>query len=530
MSGAARAARRPPRYAGRVDQGPLLRLFDASLVRRAAEPGLDSGPPGGPVVSLTFGDIAARSERVAEALAARGLRACDRLAVQLPNGLAFLDLFLACLRLRAIFVPVNVLYREREVGHIVADADPLAVVTTRGLASLVPPATRVWDVENLEPWPPPPSRGIPVGPVARDRLGPPAVEFSSPDTDEALTDDEVDTPAAIVYTSGTTGRAKGAVLTHGNLAANARALVAAWRITSQDRYLAVLPLFHVHGLGNGVCSWLASGCRMRLVERFEHDKAQALFEEFQPTLFFGVPTVYVRLLELRDEPARRIGARARLFVSGSAPLPAPVFEAFRRKFGHAVLERYGMTETLMTIGNPYDGERRPGTVGRPLPGVEVRIVGPDGRDLEDGQTGELLVRGPAVFSEYWRRPDATAAAFVDGWFRTGDLGDRSADGYVTLRGRASDLIISGGFNVYPREVEEVLLEQPGVREAAVVGATDERRGERPVAYFAGDAHPAALEAACRRQLASFKVPTEFVRVDSLPRNALGKVQKHLLRR
>jgi malonyl-CoA/methylmalonyl-CoA synthetase len=338
------------------------------------------------------------------------------------------------------------------------------------------------------------------------------------------------TPAAIVYTSGTTGRAKGAVLTHGNLAANARTLVEAWRMTAADRYLAVLPLFHVHGLGNGVCSWLASGCRMRLADRFEHDKAEALFEEFRPTLFFGVPTIYVRLLELPDEAARRIGERARLFVSGSAPLPAPVFEAFREKFGHAILERYGMTETLMTIGNPYDGERRPGTVGRPLPGVKVRIVGPQGRDVAQGETGQLHVRGPAVFEGYWRQPEATAAAFVDGWFRTGDLGERSADGYVTLRGRASDLIISGGFNVYPREIEDVLLEQPGVREVAVAGVPDERRGERPVAWFAGDADPAALEAACRRQLASFKVPTSFVRVAALPRNALGKVQKHQLGR
>jgi malonyl-CoA/methylmalonyl-CoA synthetase len=184
----------------------------------------------------------------------------------------------------------------------------------------------------------------------------------------------------------------------------------------------------------------------------------------------------------------------------------------------------------MTVSNPYEGERRPGTVGRPLPGVELRIVAPDGRDVPDGETGELLVRGPAVFAGYWRQPEATAAAFVDAWFRTGDLGSRSADGYFTLRGRASDLIIAGGFNVYPREIEEVLLEQPGVREAAVVGVPDERRGERPVAFFAGDAEAAVLEAACRRQLASFKVPTAFVRVEALPRNPLGKVQKHLLRR
>jgi malonyl-CoA/methylmalonyl-CoA synthetase len=500
-----------------VDHGPLLGLFEASLVRRAQEPGLEIGSPGGPVETLTFGEIAARSERMASILAGRGVRAGDRLAVQLPNGLAFLDLFLACLKLGATLVPINVLYREREVGHIVGDAEPVAVVTTPELAGLVPGGTMVWDEEELVL---PRDSGVRQGGAGTAN----GRSFAIPDGIAQ------ETPALLVYTSGTTGRSKGALLSHGNLAANARTLVEAWHITAQDRYLAVLPLFHVHGLGNGICSWLASGCRMRLVERFEHEKAQALFEEFRPTLFFGVPTIYVRLLELADGPARRIGERARLFVSGSAPLAAPVFEAFRAKFGHAVLERYGMTETLMTIGNPYDGERRPGTVGPPLPGVQVRIVGPDGRDLEDGQTGELLVRGPAVFSGYWRRPDATAGAFVDGWFRTGDLGERSADGYVTLRGRVSELILCGGFNVYPREIEEVLVEQPGVREAAVVGVPDERRGERPVAYFAGDADPAALEAACRRQLASFKVPAAFVRVDSLPRNALGKVQKHLLRR
>jgi malonyl-CoA/methylmalonyl-CoA synthetase len=499
-----------------VDQGPLLGLFAASLVRRPDETGLEVGPPGGPLLRLTFGEVAARSARVAGALAERGLRAGDRLVVQLPNGVAFLDLFLACLRLGAIFVPVNVLYRGREVGHIVGDAEPFAVVTTPDRRGLVAAGARVWDVEEIR------GRGEGLAPNERDG----AENGRSLAIASAIARG---TPAAIVYTSGTTGRAKGAVLTHGNLAANARTLVEAWRITPEDRYLAVLPLFHVHGLGNGVCSWLASGCRMRLVERFEHEKAGLLLEEFQPTLFFGVPTVYVRLLELPEEQARRIGRRARLFVSGSAPLPAPVFEAFRAKFGHAVLERYGMTETLMTIGNPYDGERRPGTVGRPFSGVEVRIVGAEGRDLGVGETGELLVRGPAVFRGYWRRPDASADAFVDDWFRTGDLGARSPDGYVTLRGRASELILSGGFNVYPREVEEVLLEQPGVREAAVVGSPDELRGERPVAYFAGDADPAALEAACRRELASFKVPAAFHRLESLPRNALGKVQKHALR-
>ncbi len=488
-----------------MTRGPLLDLFAPALVGRAHEPALNAGPAGGEVLSLTFGEFGRRSSRMAGALHRRGLRPGDRLAVQLDNGLPFLDLFLACLKLGAILVPVNVLYREREVAHVVSDAEPRAVVTTRERAGLVPSGTPAWDVEELG-----------------------ASAASSPDEASGsggATELREDTPAAIVYTSGTTGRAKGAVLTHGNLAANARTLVQAWRITAADRYLAVLPLFHVHGLGNGVCSWLASGCRMRLVPRFEHETAGALFEEFRPTLFFGVPTVYVRLLELPDEAARRIGAGMRLLVSGSAPLPAPVFEAFRARFGHAILERYGMTETLMTVSNPYEGERRPGTVGRPLPGVDLRIVDAAGRDVPDGEPGELLVRGPAVFAGYWRRPDATADAFADGWFRTGDVGERSADGFVTLRGRASELILNGGFNVYPREVEDVILEQPGVREAAVVGAPDPVRGEVPVAFFAGDADPRELEAACRRALASFKVPRAFTRVEALPRNAMGKVER-----
>jgi malonyl-CoA/methylmalonyl-CoA synthetase len=258
---------------------------------------------------------------------------------------------------------------------------------------------------------------------------------------------------------------------------------------------------------------------MRLLERFDHRTAVDDLLDFQPTLFFGVPAMYVRLLETPAEAARIIGERMRLFVSGSAPLPAHVFERFHELFGHAIMERYGMTETFMNLSNPYVGERRPGTVGFPLPGVSVRI-----------EAGELLVRGPNVFSGYWGRPEATRAAFTeDGFFRTGDLAARAEDGYVTLLGRMSDLIISGGFNIYPREIEELLVEQEGVREAAVIGAADEVRGEVPVAFFVGEADAEELERACRQQLASFKVPRRFVRVEAIPRTALGKVQKHLLR-
>jgi malonyl-CoA/methylmalonyl-CoA synthetase len=274
-----------------------------------------------------------------------------------------------------------------------------------------------------------------------------------------------------------------------------------------------------------------TGCRTRLLERFDHTSALSHFLDYKPTLFFGVPAMYVRLLDTPTEKAREIGRRMRLFVCGSAPLPAQILEEFHALFGHTILERYGMTETLMNISNPYEGERRPGSVGLPLPGVTVKIVGPEGNPVPDGETGELWLKGPNVFAGYWKREGATKAAFVDGWFKTGDIGSRSSDGYYTLSGRKSDLIISGGFNIYPREVEEFLMEQPEVEEAAVVGEADRVRGEIPVAYIVwknGAGDPAPLETRCREKLASFKIPRRFESIEKLPRNALGKVQKHLL--
>ena len=486
----------------------LADLFDLSFVGRRDAVALEHERTDGTIETLTFGALDGRSNRVARLLERRGLRPGDRLALHLPNRVEFIDIFVACIKLGVVVVPINILYRAREIEHIVADAEPRAVVSSGDATAseLFPAGTEVWDVGELVTA---------------------SLEESDDRVRRAL---EGDTTAAIVYTSGTTGRSKGAVLSHDNLLANGVVLATCWRITSADRYLAVLPLFHVHGLGNGVVTWLITGCRMRLAERFDAARAAALFEEFQPTLFFGVPTVYVRLLELDAEVAARIGRRMRLFVSGSAPLPAATLEAFRAHFGHTILERYGMSETLMNIGNPYEGERRAGSVGFPFPGVSARIVSADGAAVADGEIGELHVRGPNVIRGYWRRPDADVEAFVDGWFRTGDLATRSPDGYYTLCGRRSDLIISGGYNIYPREIEEVLLEIDGVREAAVVGVPDAKRGELPVAYLVSDSEldPAVLEATCRRLLASFKVPRAFVRVEGLPRTALGKVQKHLL--
>ncbi len=472
----------------------LLHLFNLSLRARRDQAALEFVACDGRRESRTFGDLDDSSNRLAKALAARGFAAGDRLCVHLANCVEMIDLFLACVKLGVIFVPINILYKDREIEHIVRDAQPKAAITTDNLMELVGEA-----------------RGF-------DGQAPIPVTLDG------------DAPAAIVYTSGTTGASKGAVLSHNNFAANALNLITCWQIADTDRLLLPLPLFHVHGLGNGLHTWLISGCRLCLLERFEYQKAAALFTEFRPTLFFGVPTIYVRLLETPAAAAREIGAEMRLFVSGSAPLAAQVLADFRARFGHTILERYGMSETLMNLSNPYVGERRPGTVGSPLPGVSARLVDNDGAPVPEGATGEIQLRGPNVFSGYWNRPDATRDAFTDGWFRTGDLAVRSPDGYYTLVGRRSDVIISGGFNIYPREIEEFLTEQPEVAEAAVVGTEDRLRGEVPVAYVVTRASLdlGDLEARCRASMASFKVPRAFLAIDKLPRNAMGKIQKHLL--
>jgi malonyl-CoA/methylmalonyl-CoA synthetase len=441
--------------------------------------------------TFTFGEIDERSNRVAHLLTTRGLATGDRLCCYLANCVEMIDLYLACVKLGIIFVPINILYKEREIAHILGDAEPKAVVASGDF----PGRVTVWQRAEIST----------------------AAESQPPSRPTVPLDG--DAPAAIVYTSGTTGASKGAILTHNNFAANALNLITCWKISAADRFLLPLPLFHVHGLANGLHAWLISGCRMRLLERFDRETAAATFLDFAPTLFFGVPTVYLRLLDTPPDVARAIGASMRLFVSGSAPLSAQVLEDFRALFGHVILERYGMTETLMNISNPYNGERRPGSVGLPLPGISVKLI-----------DGEVYVRGPNVFPGYWRREEATRAAFVDGYFRTGDMAVRSNDGYYTLQGRASDLIISGGFNIYPREIEEFLLEQPGVAEAAVAGVPDRIRGETPVAYLVVRAgyDSSQIESACRAGLASFKVPRNFVVVENLPRTALGKIQKHLL--
>ncbi len=487
----------------------LPKLFAPSLKQAAGEPGLEFE---GEV--FTFGRLDEESDRLAAWLLAGGVKPGDRVAVYLKNSPGLVLIYLAAAKAGFIFTPINILYRRDEIAHILADSDPKVVFADPESEAMVTSAIA--------------SDGLRLH--LTSEIGEAVANTPRPAAIPEPADDAI---AALVYTSGTTGRPKGAMLTQANFAANALNLIESWRMTAEDRLLLTLPLFHVHGLGNGLHTWLALGYRIRLTERFRKETIIEELLDFAPTVFFGVPTMYERLLETPPDVAREIGRSLRLFVSGSAPLPAATHRKFEDLFGSVILERYGMSETLMNIGNPYDGERRPGSVGLPLPNVSIRICDDKDREVANGQTGELHIKGPNVFSGYWRQDAATAEAFAkDGFFRSGDLGVRGDDGYITLQGRGKELIISGGFNVYPREIEEFLTKQPGVREAAVVGVHDPLKGERPMAFIASDASidADALSAACREGLASFKNPTAFVQVDSLPRNALGKVQKHLLKR
>ena len=475
----------------------LINLFDLSLVGRKNKPALEFAGE-----TFTFGQIDQRSNRMANFLSSNGLESGDRICVYLENCVEMIDLYIACTKLGIIFVPINILYKEREVTHILSDAEPKLLFADV-------PVPGGFDAIQLEDL---------IKEVNKHSDVPVPVRTTG------------DSPAAIVYTSGTTGMSKGAILTHNNFISNGQNLVTCWQITENDRFLLALPLFHVHSLANGIHSWLMSGCLMKLLVRFEHQKAANEFITFKPSLFYGVPTIYIRLLEQTDDVAKQIGASARLFVCGSAPLPAQVMEDFEKKYGHVILERYGMTETLMNISNPYTGERRPGTVGFPLPGISVRILLPNGQLAAIDEEGEVCVKGPNVFSGYWKRDQATIESFVDGYFKTGDMGILSEDGYYTLKGRKSDLIISGGFNIYPREIEEFLLEQNGVLEAAVIGIPHETRGDMPIAYIVPNENynVQEIEDLCKKTFASFKIPRNFITVNNLPRTALGKVQKHLL--
>lgn len=491
-------------------------LFDAFRARMPAPGRLLMEAEDGR--SISYGEMLARSAQLAHALSRLGVEAGDRVAVQVEKSPEAIFLYLACLRAGAIFLPLNTAYTLTELDYFFRDAEPRLVVCD---------PTRASEIGALAQ-----ASGAAVATLGSkgegsltDRASEAAVDFH----DVARGPDDL---AAILYTSGTTGRSKGAMLSHENLASNARVLVDLWRFTAADVLVHALPVFHTHGLFVATNVVLMAGASMLFETKFDPARIVPLLP--RATVLMGVPTFYVRLLQ-QDGLNRQAAKNIRLFISGSAPLLAETHRAWRERTGHAILERYGMTETNMNTSNPYEGERRAGTVGFPLPGVSLRIADPDGGEtLARGEVGMIEVKGPNVFCGYWRMPEKTRAEFRDdGFFITGDLGLIDADGYVHIVGRGKDLIISGGYNIYPKEVESEIDALPGVAESAVIGVAHPDFGEGVTAVVVrapGSTISAAgiIEAIAGR-LAKYKHPKRVIFVDELPRNTMGKVQKNLLR-
>ncbi len=502
------------------DERVELNLYGALCMRGAADQApFIRFPDGG---ELSYGDLRVRSAQLARALVDAGLRPGDRLVAQVEKSANAILLYLATLRAGGVYLPLNSAYTLAELEYFLADAAPRIVVCAPGQQREIAPLVARCEGARL----------LTLG-VADDEgslMVAAARAASTFDTvPRALTD-----PAAILYTSGTTGRSKGAVLSHGNLLSNARTLAALWRFAANDVLLHALPIFHIHGLFVAINTVLAAQASLILLPKFTADAVFAALP--QASVMMGVPTFYTRLLaDPRLQPAAV--AHMRLFISGSAPLLAETHRQWRQRSGHVILERYGMSETGMNTSNPYTGERVPGSVGFPLPGVSLRVVdAASGRELPCGEPGVIEVRGPNVFSGYWRQPEKTRAEFrEDGYFITGDIGRVDARGYVWIVGRAKDLIISGGYNVYPKEVEEAIDALPGVLESAVFGVPHADLGEgvsAAVIMRAGvpAGEEAVMLAELRRRLAGFKSPKRLIFLDALPRNTMGKVQKNELRR
>ena len=491
-------------------------LYDALYGSHAGSGRAYIASPSGSVMS--YGAFVEEAARMAHALRACGIRPGDRVAVQIAKSPQALALYAAALQAGAIFLPLNTAYTPSEVDYFVQNAEPgLLVCDPASMADLAPIATLA---------------GAAVETLAGDGTGSFADKAAGQPGEFATVDRGPDDLAAFLYTSGTTGRSKGAMLTHDNLLSNARALADIWRFTDRDVLLHALPIFHTHGLFVAVNTLTLAGGELIWLPGFQIDQVIANLPK--ATSMMGVPTFYTRLL---DDPrfTRDLVSHMRLFTSGSAPLLAETHIAFEARTGHRILERYGMTETNMSTSNPYDGERRAGTVGFPLPDVELRICEPEsGRELPKGEIGVIEVRGPNVFKGYWRMPEKTKEEFRDdGFFISGDLARLDEDGYVQIVGRAKDLIISGGYNIYPKEIELLLDEQAGVLESAVIGVPHPDFGEAVVAAIVpqkgADLDPAALMAEIREKIARFKQPKKIHVVEELPRNTMGKVQKNLLR-
>ncbi|MEE2861002.1 MAG: malonyl-CoA synthase [Pseudomonadota bacterium] len=470
--------------------------------------------PGRPDIS--FAQMRDMVERMAGALTELGVAPGDRVAVQVEKSPEAIALYLAVLQVGGIFLPLNTAYTGAEIDYFIGDAAPRLFVCDPSQSAAH--AHRAGDSLAVE------TLGADADGSLMDRA---AQATAREDRHPAGPDDR----AAILYTSGTTGRSKGAVLTHGNLSSNTEALLECWRFTADDRLIHALPIFHTHGLFVAANMALVAGATMIFLTKFDPEQAIDLMG--RATVLMGVPTFYTRLLK-SPRLDQKAAANMRLFVSGSAPLLAEDHRAFAERTGHQILERYGMTETCMIASNPYDGDRIPGAVGMALPGITVRIADRDSAaPVPDGQIGLIEVKGPNVFEGYWNMPEKTAAEFrKDGFFITGDLGTIGDDGYLRIVGRDKDLVISGGYNVYPKEVEEAIDALPGVLESAVIGLPHPDLGEAVTAVVVpkeGDLDPDAIRAALS-DLARFKQPKRVIVAEALPRNVMGKVQKAELRR
>lgn len=467
---------------------------------------------------FTFFDFWTLAGQMANALAAQGVKTGDRVAIQVDKSPEAIALFLACAKLGAVYLPLNTAYTEPEVDYFVGDAEPSALIIMPERLEALADLAKRRNVAALL------SLGIKGDGTFMDATRRQARGF----TDAKVGWSDL---AAILYTSGTTGRSKGAMLTHGNLASNALTLIDTWRFTAADTLIHALPVYHTHGLFTATNTLLLSGGTMLFRQKFDADDVMRLMPG--ATTMMGVPTFYTRLLQ-HPGLTREATAHMRLFISGSAPLLADTHREFRERTGHAILERFGMTETNMNTSNPYDGERIAGTVGLPLAGVDVRITDPDsGKPLAKTEIGMIEVRGPNVFKGYWRMPEKTAAEFrADGFFITGDLGRIDDNGYVSIVGRGKDLIITGGFNVYPKEVESEIDSIEGIVESAVIGLPHPDFGEGVTAVVVRSGDSLLEREILQRlegRLAKFKLPKQVIFVDDLPRNAMGKVQKNALR-
>jgi malonyl-CoA/methylmalonyl-CoA synthetase len=467
---------------------------------------------------LHYADVENQSARYANVLCDLGVGIGDRVAVQVEKSAEMLMLYLGCLRAGAIFLPLNPAYTIGELEYFIGDAEPALFIADPAVAE------KIAQMQGAGP-----ARVETLGAAGEGTLAALAHQASPRFETVARNEDDL---AAILYTSGTTGRSKGAMLSHGNLASNAFTLRDIWQFTAEDVLLHALPIFHTHGLFVATNVTLACGGAMIFLPRFEIEAIMAALP--RATVMMGVPTFYIRLLG-EGGFDRDLVAHMRLFISGSAPLAPDVHREFEARTGHAILERYGMTETNMNTSNPYHGDRVAGTVGLPLPGVDLRIVdSATGRELAQGDVGVIEVRGPNVFRGYWRQPDKTAAEFRDGFFISGDLGRCDARGYVSIVGREKDLIIAGGFNVYPAEVEDAIGELEAVREVAVIGIPHPDLGEAVVAVVVPReqefADPEIISGALADKLARFKQPRKVLFTKELPKNAMGKVQKAELRK